>query len=316
MSTSTGTIANAAALKLRAQCLLLSVVAVWGATFVVVKGAIDDASPFLFNLLRMAIAFASLSLIYRRHLRHLTRKAIGAGAMVGACLAAGYQFQTTGLARTTPSKSAFITGLVVVLVPLFAAVPWLRSATMQRPRINAWAGAVLAFCGVVLLTTPAGVSFPGDFKSINLGDLLSLGCAAGFALHIIALAHTSSRIDLPQLATLQVGFCTLYMAICLPFDRHIYLHPTPRLLTALLVTGLLATALAFTVQSWAQQHLPAAQTALTLALEPVFAGITSFLVTGERLHARAAWGVALILGGIVLTELLTTAPPVTAHETV
>ena len=304
------------ALKLRAQVSLLAVVALWGATFVVVKGAIHDASPFLFNLLRMAIAFVCLAFLYRRQLRHLTGQAIGAGAVVGACLAAGYEFQTSGLARTTPSKSAFITGLVVVLVPLFAVVPWLRTPSMPRPSLNSWAGAFLAFAGVVLLTTPAGATILGDFRSMNLGDLLSFGCAVGFALHIVALAHTSSRIDLPQLATLQIGFSTLYMVLCLPFEQHTYLHPTSRLIAALLITGVLATAIAFTVQSWAQQHLPATQTALTLAMEPVFAGITSFLVLGERLHARAAWGVAFILAGIAVTELLSTPPPATAHESV
>ena len=316
MTGAAGTIPRQASLKLRAQLLLLAVVALWGATFVVVKSAINDASPLLFNLLRMAIAVVCLAVIYHRQLRHLTRQAVGAGAVVGACLAAGYQFQTTGLARTTPSKSAFITGLVVVLVPLFAAIPWLRSASMHRPRLNAWIGAVLAFIGVILLTTPAGATFSGDFRSMNLGDLLSFGCAIGFALHIVALAHTSSRIDLSQLATLQIGFCTLYMGICLPLERHTYFHFTSRLVVALLVTGILATALAFTVQSWAQQHLPATQTALTLALEPVFAGLTSFLVMGERLHARAAWGVMLILVGIAVTELLSTPQPATAHESV
>jgi drug/metabolite transporter (DMT)-like permease len=301
---------------LRAHLLLLAVVAIWGATFVLVKDALQDASPLLFNFLRMALAFLCLALIYRKRLRNIKRPALIAGAMVGACLAAGYQFQTTGLARTTPSKSAFITGMVVVLVPLLAAIPWLRSNTMHAPRLNAWLGALLAFTGVVLLTTPAGVAFAQQFASINVGDLLSLGCALGFALHVISLAHTSSRIDLAQLATLQIGFCAVYMAVMLPLERHTYLHLTPRLIIALLVASVLATAVAFTIQSWAQQFLPATHTALILALEPVFAGITSYLVLGERLHARAAWGVALILAGIALTELFQPAPPATAHERV
>ena len=260
--------------RLQAQLLLLAVVAIWGATFVVVKDALNDASPMLFNLLRMAAAFLCLAVIYRRHLRSIGKPAIAGGAIVGACLAAGYQFQTTGLARTTPSKSAFITGLVVVLVPMLSAIPWLRSSSMHAPRLNAWLGALLAFAGVVLLTTPAGASLGGNFASINTGDVLTLGCALGFALHVIALAHTSSRIDLPQLATLQIGFCTLYMAAMLPLEHHTYLHLTPRLVIALVVAAVLATAVAFTIQSWAQQFLPATHTALTLALEPVFAGIT------------------------------------------
>jgi drug/metabolite transporter (DMT)-like permease len=302
--------------RLQAHLLLLAVVALWGATFVLVKDALHDASPMLFNLLRMALAFVCLAVVYRKHLRSIHRPALVSGAIVGACLAAGYQFQTTGLARTTPSKSAFITGMVVVLVPLLSAIPWLRSSTMHAPRLNAWLGALLAFAGVVLLTTPAGAALGQSFTSVKTGDLLTLGCAFGFALHVIALAHTSTRIDLPQLATLQIGFCAVYMAVLLPIEGHTYLHPTVRLVVALLIASVLATAAAFTIQSWAQQFLPTTHTALTLALEPVFAGITSYLVLGERLHARAAWGVALILAGIALTELFPAPFPVSAHESI
>jgi drug/metabolite transporter (DMT)-like permease len=297
----------------KAHLLLLAVAALWGSTFVLVKDALNDASPLVFNLLRMILAFGCLAVFYRRHLQHIPRASLAAGAMVGACLAAGYQFQTAGLARTTPSKSAFITGLVVVLVPLLSAIPGLRSKGARAPRWNAWAGAFLAFGGIVLLTTPAqaGKSF---LSGINLGDMLTLACAVGFALHCIALAHTSSRIDLPQLATLQIGFCALFMVITLPMGGHLYLHLTTRLVSALLVASVLATAAAFTIQSWAQQHLPATHTALILTLEPVFAWATSFLVLGERLHARAAAGALLVLAGIALTELISTPVAATLHE--
>jgi drug/metabolite transporter (DMT)-like permease len=299
----------AARQSFRAHGLLLAVAALWGATFVLIKDALQDASPLAFNLVRMSIASLCLVAVYRKHLRRITRGSLAAGATVGACLAAGYQFQTAGLARTTPSKSAFITGMVVVLVPLLSAIPGLRSKEMHAPRWNAWGGAILAFGGIILLTTPAGM-----VSGINLGDVLTLCCAIGFALHVIALSHTSSRIDLPQLATLQVGFCTLYMVATLPLGGHLYLHLTARLVIALLIAGVLATAAAFTIQSWAQQHMPPTHTALILAMEPVFAWITSFLMIGERLHARAAVGAVLVLAGIALTELFVTALPATAHE--
>jgi drug/metabolite transporter (DMT)-like permease len=298
----------------RAHILLLLVAALWGATFVLVKDALSDASPLVFNLLRMTIAFACLAVVYQKHLRRITKKSLAAGAMVGACLAAGYQFQTAGLARTTASKSAFITGMVVVLVPLLAALPFLRNKAMHAPRWNAWGGAVLGFAGLVLLTTPSTGSGFSQFSGINLGDLLTFACAVAFALHCIALAHTSSRIDLPQLATLQIGFAALYMVVTLPLGGHLYLHITARLVIALLIAGVLATAVAFTIQSWAQQHLPPTHTALILTLEPVFAWITSFLILHERLQSRAACGALLVLAGIALTELLPAALPATAHE--
>jgi drug/metabolite transporter (DMT)-like permease len=308
-------------MKLRAYILMTLVVAVWGSTFVLIKSALADSTPAAFNLIRMTLASILLGIAYHRAWRTIRRTHIAAGALVGLCLAAGYQFQTIGLVRTTPSKSAFITGLVVVLVPLFSIVPALRPPGARPPRWNAFLGAALAFIGIVLITAPpAAVATSGaarflpDFSSINLGDILTLGCAIAFAFHCIALGHTSPRIPFQPLAILQVGFCALFMAGSLPFIEHPQVHITPRLIFALLVAAALATAAAFSIQSWAQSILPTTPMALILALEPVFAWITAFLVTGERLAMVPAIGAILILAGIALTELLPQPHVPTAHE--
>lgn len=298
----------------RAHVLLIATVFVWGATFVLIKSALRDVSPLLFNFIRMTLAFGCLAIVYRSHWKHVTRRALMSGAAVGLCLAMGYQFQTAGLRLTTPSKSAFITGLVVVLVPLLSGIPILRPRGAHIPRWNAYLGALTAFVGIVLLTTPAGTGF--DFMSINRGDLLTLGCALGFALHVLALAHTAPRVPYTQLALLQIGFCALFMAVTGPLLEHPQIRWTPRLAAALLIAALLATAAAFTVQSWAQQYLPATHTALILALEPVFAWLTSFVVLGERLGLRTSAGALLILAGIGFTEFLPNRMQPTAHETV
>jgi drug/metabolite transporter (DMT)-like permease len=308
-------------MKLRAYILMTLVVAVWGSTFVVIKGALSDATPVAFNLIRMTLAFVLLAVGYHRAWRTIKRTQIAAGALVGLCLTAGYQFQTIGLVRTTPSKSAFITGLVVVLVPLFSIAPALRPPGARAPRWNAFAGAVLAFLGIVLITAPPAAgslssmpAFLPDMSSINLGDVLTLGCSISFALHCIALGHTSPRIPFQPLAILQVGFCALFMAISLPVIEHPQVHLTGRLIFALIVAAALATAAAFSIQSWAQSILPTTPMALILALEPVFAWITSFVVTGERLAMVPAIGAALILAGIALTELVPQPHVPTAHE--
>jgi drug/metabolite transporter (DMT)-like permease len=288
--------------------------AIWGSTFVVVKDALRDVSPLLFNLLRMIIATTVLAAIYHRDLRRLKRSYLAGGAIVGLCLAAGYSFQTAGLARTTPAKSAFITGLIVVIVPLLCAIPLLRPATMRRPSLSAYGGALMAFAGILLLTTPSHTPWMALLVSINTGDLLTILCALGFALHVVALAHISPRLPLGTLAVLQLAFCTLIMAALLPAFEHPRLDLSPRLVIALLITGVLATAVAFTVQSWAQQRLSATQTALILALEPVFAFLTSYLFYGEGLSIRASLGASLILCGIGVTELLPMGAHATAHE--
>ncbi len=314
-------------MKLRAYMLMLFVVAVWGSTFVLIKGALADATPAAFNLARMTLAFAVLAAAYHRDWRGIRGWQVASGAVVGLCLAVGYQFQTTGLARTTPSKSAFITGLVVVLVPLFSFIPGLHVPGARRPRWNALVGAALAFAGIILLTAPAATtvrgpssalgsaaSFLPDLSSINAGDLLTLGCAIGFAFHCIALSHISPRVGFRPLALLQVGFCAVFMSISLPFLEHPRIAWTPRLAIALAIAAVLATAAAFSIQSWAQSVLPPTHTALLLTLEPVFAWITSFAVMGERLGLRPASGALLILAGIALTELVPQPHVPTAHE--
>jgi drug/metabolite transporter (DMT)-like permease len=308
-------------MKARAYLLMLFVVAVWGATFVVVKDALADASPAAFNLARMTFASLILVVGYHRYLRGIRWWHVGAGAIVGLCLAMGYQFQTLGLVWTTPSKSAFITGMVVVLVPLFSIVPGLRPPGAHMPRWNAFVGAALAFAGIALLTAPGIAGATGlaavlpNFSQINKGDVITFGCAVGFALHCLALGHLSPKIDFKPLAALQVAWCAVFMAITLPVMGPPHLHWSARLDMALLITAVLATAAALSIQSWAQSILPSTHTALLLTLEPVFAWITSFLVLGERLGVRPATGAGLILCGIALTELVPQQEHVaSAHE--
>jgi drug/metabolite transporter (DMT)-like permease len=318
-------------MKLRAYLLMLFVVAVWGSTFVLIKGALSDATPAAFNLVRMTLAFAVLAVAYHRADHEFWRRIrpwqIASGALVGLCLATGYQFQTIGLARTTPSKSAFITGLVVVLVPLFSSIPGLRPPGAHPPRWNAFLGAAIAFAGILLLTAPPALNAPRptsamglaasllpDLSSINVGDLLTFGCAIGFAFHCIALGHISPRIGFRPLAILQVGFCAVFMGLSLPFIEHPHIAWTPRIMIALAIAAVLATAAAFSIQSWAQSILPSTHTALLITLEPVFAWLTSFLFMGERLGLRPACGALLILAGIALTELVPQPRVPTAHE--
>lgn len=296
--------------KTLAHLLLLAVVAVWGATFPLVKAALDYSSPLLFNLLRMSVAALVLSVVNRRYLRGLPRHTWFAGAVAGLLLAIGYQFQTVGLSRTTPSKSALITGLVVVFVPMLTVIPGLRPTSSSPPRWTAAPGAILAFLGLALLTVPSGTNLVGLTTTIGIGDLLTLICALAFAGHLLALAHLAPHIPARPLATLQIAFAAAFMLLTLPLSSTLYLHPSPRLFIALGVTGVLATAAAFTIQSWAQQHLPPTSTAVLLTLEPVFALAVSMLLFGDRFTGRSAKGAAFILCGIATIELFALPNPI------
>ncbi len=292
--------------SLTAHLLLIAVTLVWGCTFPLVKAALGELSPLLFNFLRMGLASLVLISVNLKTLKGLTKPQLTLCATAGLFLALGYELQTSGLARTTPSKSAFLTGLVVVLVPLLSLVPGLRLPNTPRPHVAAYAGAAGAFLGIVLLTSNPGAGF-ALLSGMHLGEWLTLGCAIAFAIHLLTLARGANAIPARALGTLQIVFATAVMLLFLPLDRHMRFHLTPTVGVALAVTAILATAAAFTIQSWAQQHLPASHTALIFTLEPVFAWLTSLLFLGERLGPRALVGAALILGGIILAELGPTA---------
>ena len=286
---------------LTAHVLLIGVVLVWGTTFTLVKTALEDISPLLFNLLRMLLAFVFLAAFSWSRLRSSSKLDIKGGCAAGLFLGLGYQFQTTGLVRTTPTKSAFITGLVVVIVPLLGLIPGVRPTTMTRTRWNAIVGACLAFVGLVLLTTVAhGESL---FSGIGVGELLTLACAFAFAGHLYSIAHLSSEVDARRLGAIQVGVAAAVMLFTLPLDGHPLFHLNGAVAWALLITSLFATAAAFTIQSWAQKHMSPTHAALIFTLEPVFAWLTSLLFFHERLSTRSLEGAGLILGGILLSEL-------------
>jgi len=272
---------------------------IWGSTFVLVKEALNDASPLVLNSARMVVAAVLLAIFYRKKIAVLTRPALIAGVTVGFFLYLGYALQTSGLKLTTPSKSAFLTGTSSVLVPLLLVAIW-------RTHIHLWrvAGIALALVGLFLMTVPGGKAGLADFANVNLGDLLTIGCAFSFAFHIIFLGHASQRFPFEQVAVLQVGTAAILMTVSAPLLEHPHFRPTATAIAAVLVTGVLCTAVAFTVQSWAQQFTPATHTALIFTTEPVFAWLTSFIYLHERLGLRAGVGALLILGGVLVSELL------------
>jgi len=269
---------------------------VWGVTFVQIKDALSDVSPLLFNAVRMTVAGTALLLIFRRHLR-MAAAALRTGLWMGTLLWMGYEFQTTGLVYTTPSKSAFLTGLSVVLVPLFLALIW-------RRHINRWTslGVLAAFVGLYLLTVPNAGS-GGLFSGVNKGDALTLGCAVAFGFQIIFMGRAMRSHPFDQIATLQACVAAVLMAVTTPLLERPHVIWSPRVVIAILVTGLLATAAAFTIQAWAQQFTPPTHTALIFVLEPVFAWASSYLLLGERLGTRAGLGAVMIVAGVLLSEL-------------
>lgn len=276
---------------------LVAVAAVWGTTFVMVKGAVATYPVWSFLGLRFAVATVAFLVLFPSAVRRLDRKVVGAGLIAGVLLTAGYVFQTLGLApgMTSAGRAAFITGMFVVITPM------LQSVVLRRvPAWTAWVGVASAMAGLWMLSGGGGTGGWG------LGDTLVLICAAAYAGHMIVLGSIGRGHDTRPLTLVQLVTVTVVCgAVGLVTER----PPVPMgasLWIALLVTGVLASAVAFAVQTYAQKHLSPTRTALILICEPAFGGLFAWLVAGEELGARGLAGAALILVGMAASELLAT----------
>jgi len=290
-----------------ADLALLAVALVWGATFVMVKDALASIGPFAFLFLRFSLAFAVLMPFCWRVVRAggvaLWRK----GATIGGWLFAGYGLQTMGLQWTTAGKAGFITGLSVVFVPVLAAV-----LTRRLPSRHALIGVALATAGLAMLT------LSGDLRP-GAGDMLVLGCAACFAMHIISVGRAGAVTPAAaaSLATVQIGVTALLAGLTSLVAEGDYWRAVGSgassavgmarlngdVLVAIGVTAVLATAAAFLIQNLAQRRTSPTHTALIFSTEPVFAAAFAWLLAGETFGPRAALGAVLILAGILIAEV-------------
>jgi drug/metabolite transporter (DMT)-like permease len=283
--------------RVRAELALTGITVVWGTTFVVVKSALQDVSTFVFLALRFWVAAAALLLIYRTAIRKpaFFKQGIRPGVIAGGLLFAAYAFQTLGLEGTTPSKSAFLTGLSIPLVPLVSSLVY-----KVWPRRVELAGILIASVGMALMTLPPGAAWRLE---MSRGDFLSVLCALTFAIHIVIVGRYSQLHGFQSLAVVQIATAAALGSVFVWFAEPVRFRLTPGVATAVLATGLLATALAFTTQAWAQQYTSATRAALIFSLEPLVAWLTSYVLTGEQMANRGKVGAGMILAGILVVEL-------------
>jgi drug/metabolite transporter (DMT)-like permease len=274
---------------MRPLLVLIAVTAVWGVTFVQVKDAVALYPLFAFLALRFAIATLTLAPPGVRRLHSLGRPGWAGGAFAGALLGAGYALQTAGLERTSVSSTGFITGMYVVLTPLFALV-----LCRARVGVSAWVGVALATVGLALLAGIHGGSV--------VGDLLVLAGSAVYSLQIVLMERYAPRYDaiaftLVEMLTSFAGLLAIALAL-----GQLHVPHGWTVWGALLVTGVFASALAFLAQTWAQRRATATQTALAFSLEPVWAAFFGFTLAGDRLGPVGWLGCAVIMAGIVVAE--------------
>ena len=261
--------------KLAAQIGLLFVTIIWGFTFVLVKGALNDALPFSFATLRFGVATFLTLLIINKKINTLNKMELIGGIVCGVFLFLGYAFQNFGLMITTATKSAFITSISVLLVPIL-----LVSLNLQKVQMRIWIAVLMATAGLYLLILPGG--------GLNIGDIITFGCSISFAIHIITQDYyIKKEVRLLPFINVQLAFVTIISLISAFFYEPDPIIWSERLMGAIIITGVLATFTAFLIMIWAQKILNPSETAIIFSLEPLAASLFAMVFAGELL---GLWG--------------------------
>jgi len=268
---------------------LVGVTAVWGYTFLVVQDAIARMAVMDFLAWRFVVASVVMIVLRPTCLRNVTRLELLRGVGLGTILGLGYITQTYGLRYTSAAISGFITGMFVVLTPVMSWI-LLRRKTNR----STWMVVALATVGLALLSL--------NGWSVGIGELLTLGCAVFFAIHIVGLGEWSSQHKPYAFSLLQIGTVAVISLIAATREG-IAVPPDPRVWEVVVITGVLATAVAFFVQTWAQSLVSATRAAVVMTMEPVFAGLFAVVIGGNQLTLRTLGGAACILAAMLIINL-------------
>jgi len=280
---------------------------IWGGTFTIVKVVLSDISSMLFIGLRFLFASLVILPFAFNKLRKLSRTQIVMGFILGFLLFIGFALQTVGLKYTTASKSGFVTGTVVMFIPLFQFL-----MEKKKPSVAQLVGSFIVLIGLIFLSV-SGTSINNFFMELggnfNLGDFLTLICAISYAVYIIYLDMTSRKIDLISLVFLQVSVTSLLAFIFSSFLSVINFEAikfkyTQELLFGLLYTSILATVLTTFLQTKYQKEVSPTNAGIIFSFEPVFAAIIAVIFLGDIISGFSATGCILIFTGLVISEVL------------
>ena len=277
--------------KLFAQLGMVLTTMIWGVTFVMVKDALNDATPFMFASIRFGLSFFLALLYINKKIYKIKTSEIISGLVCGFCLYVGYAFQNFGLMETTPSKSAFITSVSVIMVPIMLVLFKIKTV-----HVRIWVATFLAIVGLYILLDPRGVG-------LNMGDVLTFGCALSFAAHVIFQdIYISRGHNIAHLLLTQLMFITFFSCCSVIFFEDFSITASTRLLNAIIVTGVFGTFIALFIMIWAQTILSPSQTAILLSLEPVFAALFSTFFAGEILGVSGWIGGMIIVVAVISLE--------------
>lgn len=290
-------------MKYKGEISLLTVALIWGSGFVATDLALGALTATQVMAIRFSIAAVFIAVLFgRRVLPVLDRLTLRRGILLGVILNLSFLAQTVGLVFTTPSKNAFLTAVNVILVPFIAAVFARGSHRVERSGVI---GALLAIIGIGLIS----LNLDG---TVNVGDLLTLACAVGFAFHIYFTGDFVRRgSDAIALTLLQLGTAALLSLAAVGLEMWLGLGQvkgqgsaslTGSILAAVYL-GLLSTGIAFLLQTVAQQWTSQTRAAILMSTESVFGTLMSALILHERLSARMILGSAIVFAAILVAEI-------------
>jgi drug/metabolite transporter (DMT)-like permease len=287
---------NSISKRRRAELLLLSVTVIWGSTFAISKIVLLYSTPLIYTAIRFFLAAIILLILFYKRLSVIPLSTYIKGSILGFLVFFGFVLQTVGLQYTTASKSAFITGLMVVLTPIVhASVQRILKMEPKPLRIGNIVGVVCSVTGLYMLTSPEGSSF-------TIGDTMNLGCAFFFACYIVYLDFASSEPDKLQLTYVQFWICGILGLISAWLFEDVKITFTGDLMAYLIYLIIFATIVAMWVQNQFQGDTTPTRAAVIFSIEPVLASVFAYFILGEILGTIGVIGASVILVGIIISE--------------
>lgn len=275
----------------RQEVALIAVTAVWGSTFLLVHWAMQHSGPWFFVGIRFLIAGLISVVIFRRALRGIRWRDIGAGVAIGVMIYLGYGLQTVGLQTIDSSTSAFITAMYIPLVPL---AQW--AVFRKRPPAMAFVGAALAFLGLLFIAGPDAFAL-----TLGSGEILTLISTLPIAAEIILISVFAGRIDLGRITVVQLLTAGLLGILTMPVVGEGL--PEFSWIWVGCAVGLgAASCIIQLTMNWAQKSVSPTRATIIYAGEPVWAAVIG-RIAGERLPVAALIGGALVVLGILASEL-------------
>ncbi len=275
----------------RQELALIAVTMVWGGTFLVVHLAMQHSGPLFFVGLRFVTAGLIGLLVFRKAMAGLTRTELVAGIAIGTSIFLGYGLQTFGLQTISSSKSAFLTALYVPLVPL---VQWLVMG--KPPRLMSWIGIGLAFTGLMLVAGPES----GGME-LNVGEMATMLSTLAIAAEVLLFGHFAGKVDARRVTTVQLLAAGVMALLAMPVAGESVPDFSWVWLSAAVAMACASILIQLTM-NWAQKSLSPTRATVIYASEPVWAGIVGRMA-GDRLPGLAILGAALIVGGVLVSEL-------------